>query len=466
MTKLPTLSVIVKKAHSINFKAALISLKIRPILKFRSDKAHLHLEQSEALSKMETRRESFKAKAPVVIKLIKVRETGTKTLLTSPKDSKLFQCQVLLRRVDIDSESCKYKKAKHTSKSGTHNETQLTPNSADTKNIFNKQPDTLPILFNAEVSNDAASGLCQFDCLECHKSFFNWVNKALHVNSQHNKSISMKNFKDYLYKVTIHICQICSERVLSDSRFLSHHFGPKHGLSLNEYRQKFKCDSSLKKDLQSSLERGRFSQNEIGNLCTYRCKGCNNVYHSSQTFQRHNLCKSANCPITEDTPQWQTSLEKVVKHKCKLCSKVLLCDTRNIINHILKKHDMKSIGEYAKKTGCTVKKSFSMVTLKHDTLVDNSHALVLIKIGNYCSFTCAKCDHKSSKWCNMRRHLKSTHKLCCRQGDWHNFVSKAVMHKCHICREKILNDYEFISTHMRNRHHISYTNYKDTYVLS
>ncbi len=188
------------------------------------------------------------------------------------------------------------------------------------------------------------------------------------------------------------------------------------------------------------------------------------MFRSSQNFQRHNHYRSANCPITEDTPQWQTSLEKIVKHKCKLCSKVLLCDTRNILNHILKKHDMKSIGEYATETGCTVKKSFSKLTIKHDTLVDSSRALVLKEIGNYCSFTCDKCDHKSSKWFYMRRHLKSTHKLCCKQGDWHKFVSKAVLHKCNICREKILNDYEFVRTHMRKHHQLSYTNYKDTYI--
>ncbi len=418
------------------------------------------LEQSETLLiKMEKTSKNFKEKERVDIKLNKTEGTETTTRLKSSKNSRIFQCRVLLQRVDID---CKYKKAKFVS-NDTHSETQQITNSAETKKLFNKQQATLQILLEAEVSNDAESGLCQFDCLECHKSYCNWAKLAMHVKSQHeNKSIHMKNFQDYLYKATVHICQICKERVLCDSKFLSQHFRYKHDTSVDEYRQQFKCDSSLKKDLQSSLKRGRFSQDEIGNLCTYRCKGCNNVYRGSQNFQLHARSKSANCPLKDDTPQWQTSLEEIVKHKCKLCFKILFCDSRSISRHAYYTHGFKSIEEYAKKTGCTLrKKSFGINSIENEALVNS--APIFKEIGNYCSFTCDKCGHKSSQWFNMRRHLKTTHEYISKGTDWQKFISRPVLHKCNICQEKILNDLEFIKTHLKKKHKQSCTKYKDSY---
>ncbi len=214
------------------------------------------------------------------------------------------------------------------------------------------------ILQNAQTSRSASTGLCQFDCLECHESFISWWSLRKHAEKEHNNHLAKTNFENYLYKAVIHVCKICSERVLCDFVFLTAHMRWKHHMSIGNYRIKYDCNISqttVQANPQNLLQKGEISENIVGNLCMFRCIGCKRMYKSLRTFQSHTNLRSFTCPLKGQDLEWRTSLEKVITHRCKLCSKLLLCDSRMIIVHMVRAHGIKTIGEYAKQTGSTLK---------------------------------------------------------------------------------------------------------------
>ncbi len=103
------------------------------------------------------------------------------------------------------------------------------------------------------------------------------------------------------------------------------------------------------------MEAAQESINAIGNLCTFRCPGYKKIFHSKSALLGHfNRKVSKTCLELRDTVKWQTCVEEVVTHKCKICSKLLLCDNTLILLHVRDNHNIKTIGEYVKKTACTL----------------------------------------------------------------------------------------------------------------
>ncbi len=328
--------------------------------------------------------------------------------------------------------------------------------------ISESHQETTLTLQNAEVSKSASPGLCKFDCLECHKTHNAWRSLANHARKEHGKSVSWSNCEDYLYKATVHICQICSERILCDTTFLSYHFTKRHSMSLDEYRDQYTTtreEHAKKANIQQMMETAILSEGEIGNLCTYKCPGCKKVFQSKSTFQEHHSGrrKSTTCPLKFKKLQSLECIDKVVTHKCKLCSKLLLCDFKYILFHTSYVHGISTAEEYASKTGCSLQQSNRDVA--HKTLSKN--AKVSKELGNFCTFTCDQCDHVLNGWKSMKKHVEVNHPGSGRTM-WQDYITKAVMYNCKICQKRILNDGFFLYYHLKS-HKLSKTAYKKKY---
>jgi hypothetical protein len=163
-------------------------------------------------------------------------------------------------------------------------------------------------------------------------------------------------------------------------------------------------------------------------------------------FNKHVL-KSKH--IKEDRDHLTSYLEKHVTHKCILCLNLLLCDRRPLRSHLIRVHQIKTIEEYCEKTGC----SLSLNNKKLSNNIQNyplSH-----EIGNFCSFECKACNSKFETFVALRAHgcLKgSKGKNLNRYQQVFNYLSKAVVHECGICKEKILCDNKIISVHLFGKH--------------
>ncbi len=99
-----------------------------------------------------------------------------------------------------------------------------------------------------------------------------------------------------------------------------------------------------------------------------------------------------------------TYLLEVITHKCKICSKLLLCDAKTIIQHVLCSHNMKTLTQYANKTGCTVKQHRERLTKDNFEEITRDATIHEI-VGNYCKFTCKKCGLDTKSWRMMKKHL-------------------------------------------------------------
>ncbi len=318
------------------------------------------------------------------------------------------------------------------------------------------------ILNSASVSHSASAGLCRFACSTCSKTFTSWKYLQRHEKKIHRKTIKIWNLEAYLFKASVHICKICSMKVLSDNQFLAHHFKNLHNMQLSHYRQQYNCNTAQnihKVQLHKAMKKAKLFENVIGNFCTFRCPGCKNVFYSFTAFSDHwNPKVRKTCQELQDTVEWRTCIEEVVTHKCKICSKLILCDKGIILMHVRGIHYIKSIGEYAKKSGCTLEKRYRN-DLEKRVNVNSKDAKTSVQIGNHCSYACHDCGYTSKCWVSMKKHFNELNHGSSKNG-WHHYITETVLHQCKVCKNNVLNDLRFISNHINHHHHMSIQDYK------
>ncbi len=205
------------------------------------------------------------------------------------------------------------------------------------------------LLKSAPVSKAADFGLCVFHCPNCSQNFTCWNSFKKHARHKHAKSVRMSEYEKYVSEIKVHICKICSKKVLCDTRFLANHMSVSHRQSLKKYRQIYLNKIDHKIRLQNILEEGTKSEDRIGNFCRYQCPKCDNMYSRGAAFRTHMSRHS----VKESMYKREKCIKIIVTHQCKICSKLLLCDKQVIIGHV-RYHGFASLEEYGKKTGCVV----------------------------------------------------------------------------------------------------------------
>ncbi len=318
-----------------------------------------------------------------------------------------------------------------------------------------------PVVKNADVSKVAATGLCTFSCTDCPATYTMWSQIRKHMDTKHDKVINLLSYELYLTKATVHVCKICSEKIFCEASILHRHLIKKHKMTVVEYRKKYSCKADWKEKMQNLLENGKLSPNRIGNLCSFKCPQCQSTYLAYSTFVKH--CKeSKKCHVNTKSMFWVEHLEKVIVHRCRFCSKPLLCDGETIQKHVKHSHGMKSLDEYAKAKGLN---NVLVRGLKIQEVVSNGKD-VTEEVGNFCEFTCSRCKHVTKSWRLIKRHLRVSEHGWSANQSCSDYISKTVLHKCVICDGKVVNDWEYLNRHLNIRHQTTLPQYVKKYNIT
>ncbi len=162
----------------------------------------------------------------------------------------------------------------------------------------------------------------------------------------------MKDNKKLVKEFIYNTCRVCLQKILSCSEFLSNHIRLLHKMTLNEYRKQFNCHSSVTTACEKLLLNGRLSKLQIGNMCTFKCPECKQSFSSVMRFYYHSSkTRKQGCPFKSSRSSWYLYIDKIVTHKCQICSKLLLCDKKFIRSHSYHIHGFRTLEDYSKHSG-------------------------------------------------------------------------------------------------------------------
>ncbi len=313
----------------------------------------------------------------------------------------------------------------------------------------------------AQVSETADTGGCTFSCPMC--SFFcsSAFGMSSHLKTRHKCIKTRNKCEKYLSTATVHNCRICSEKLFCESNYLSQHM-LKHNITINQYRKQFDCQVSWKRKIQQVLETSKLSQNKIGNMCMYMCPQCKKTFMNFESLSWHGR-KCGDHPIGVKIRNILDFVTNIVSHKCKICSMLLFCDMRMITYHISGKHRIRTVKEYASRTGCLLPTNESE-DKKKDVL--SKGIKPNNEVGNLCRYTCDNCGYTAKTWKAMKNHLSSKNHWSSKGKDWFRYITKTVLHDCKICRKELLNEKEFIYCHLMKAHEKNWLSYVKKYRLS
>lgn len=208
--------------------------------------------------------------------------------------------------------------------------------------------------------------------------------------------------------------------------------------------------------MKDILSKCTLSENEVGNMCQYRCMGCHGVFSSWERLNYH-LKSTNHGPLgMENLGKY---IEKYVSHKCKLCSKVLLNDYINLISHF-RIHKIETLRVYCNKTGCMIvnvrgsKKFQQMIDKKSKSSTFSK------SWGNRCTYACNICGEMSKSWFQLQKHLmakkhyklKKLAKKYLQHEELFIHAINLVFHKCALCSKNIPCDEYFLGRHFSRQH--------------
>ncbi len=302
----------------------------------------------------------------------------------------------------------------------------------DDKKANGKKISQLDVLLtkicNGAPVSDDVSNKCLFQCSKCNDQFKGWELLKKHFKIIHpNQKLKEMDIDKVITRTMTHVCKICSALVVCDKYFIRRHLGA-HKANLHSYFQDFWSNVT-------------YSVNVIGNLCQYKCTGCKKEINTSVTFRRH---KQA-CSRKRNFESKMLLVEKVY-HKCKICDKSMLCDSKVLVRHFRRAHGI-STEEYCKKTATTIVQSrHRQVSLKTETLKLSKN------IGNFCVFDCNICKKQYHNSMHFRDHF-ATHRPRPMEP-LTTYLTKGLSYQCSVCSKLMLCDKSVLQSHMRAVHDI------------
>ncbi len=198
----------------------------------------------------------------------------------------------------------------------------------------------------------------------------------------------------------------------------------------------------------------------IANLCEYRCAKCSRVFTSRQSLIGH-FKKTGHACVKE--VNINNFLTKIVMHKCQICSRKILSDKQCIKNHLRNKHNINQ-QEYITKTKVENKCKRSEWKKEFDKRCasDLKNNDISESVGNYCKFSCTRCEFSCKSWQLMTKHLYSK-----AHGDIISsplkYLKTLKLHRCYICRKLVLCDNQLLTNHLKEYHKMTLPAYKKNY---
>ncbi len=301
---------------------------------------------------------------------------------------------------------------------------------------------------------DEVGDLCRYKCRKCGKDYQSMCSLQHHLKkAQHWQERSSGELSGSRIKTVWHQCRICAKKILCEKCNVQKHLKKCHFINrLAEYQSKQYYEESKRS------QNGRTSKNisvseAVGNLCRYKCPTCGNIYTRQDHLSRHLSHSKHNVAFNK---QISCYLVEKVLHKCKICSKEILCEKKTIQHH-LKHHKINTIKDYANNT-------FIPHNLKpmHKDLISEFCRINATKhnttssVANLCIFSCQQCNYSCCSYSGWVQHRKRKNEEIVPLT---HYLTKTVFHKCHVCQELIICDNAFIKGHLKkhNMDKITYT---------
>ncbi len=330
------------------------------------------------------------------------------------------------------------------------------------------------IVESAPVTEEVGN-LCRYGCPKCDKEYETREGLKLHSSLTKHLAIpkgSVAMWCKYLTKVAVHKCSICLKKVLCEKNQLLSHIKIHKISTLKNYLDTTKSnqaryeswslevvpDETTRNKLLWERTIGNATLSEkVGNLCQFRCIICGKIYYSKASFQYH--LREIHKTKYSDF-KFESLLETTV-HKCLICLKSVLCDKRELQEHM--KHNHKTtLEQYMSSTGVKeiVKKKQQKTPqdqLKEFCQLKSSSCVFSNNVENLCSYSCNICDFKSSYWQKMRVHITAKHHNKISHHSKH--ITRATFHKCVMCGKILLCDKSFIGYHLYKKHKMNMKTY-------
>ncbi len=189
---------------------------------------------------------------------------------------------------------------------------------------------------------------------------------------------------------------------------------------------------------------------KVENLCRYKCPKCDwtfvsrsqLAYHFGKTLHVNNNNKTRNC--------FDMYLIHAVMHKCKVCSKRILCDKHMINMHIRSCHKINFMVDYKLMTLTeqkAYKERFDETKKTLRSIKDYSQSE---SVGNLCLYKCKKCDKIFETKTNLKNHFRQSFHATEKEINFDNYLIKTTIHKCKICSTIMLCEIVVIRDHMKH----------------
>ncbi len=153
---------------------------------------------------------------------------------------------------------------------------------------------------------------------------------------------------------------------------------------------------------QEAMENAPISD-EVANLCRYKCLQCDIKYETKCNLYGHfsrNIYK-------QHRPKGHLSdcATKIIVHKCRICSTLVLCEKSMILDHLRNVHKIRTLDSYPT---LDETKSIEKEETQNKKLTWKERfemAPVSEKIKNLCIFKCLVCSRKYSLKASLKFHL-------------------------------------------------------------
>ncbi len=199
------------------------------------------------------------------------------------------------------------------------------------------------------------------------------------------------------------------------------------------------CSQSLEERLMNAPV-----STAVANMCAYQCPNCKSKMIARDSLTMH--FKRLHSDFKKG--KYNDYLIKIVAHQCSICSKLLLCDKRVILSHLLKVHTISSLKKYCDQENLLNMRGVPNFKIKHDIFDkrDLQRNKISKNLGNYCKFECNMCGFSSNAWRKMAKHIKENDHG--RNLGSNCYATSKTFIECSVCNQFVLCDRQIFVQHL------------------